>query len=221
MSVSTTNSIVADATNTKSTSTSATSTTDAQDRFLKLLVTQMQNQDPLNPMDNAQVTSQMAQISTVSGIQQLNQTLQTLNTAYTASQTMQSATMIGHNVLAEGNVLSLASGSAIGGVDLASNADSVTVKVYDSAGTLVHTDNLGAQKAGSFAFKWDGSTDNGQTAADGTYNFKVSATQGGSAVDATALGVGTVGSVTLTSTGAMLNVDTLGAVSLSQVRQIM
>lgn len=221
MSVSATNSIVADATNTKSSTTSTNSTTDAQDRFLKLLVTQMQNQDPLNPMDNAQVTTQMAQISTVSGIEKLNQTLQTLNSAYTASQTMQSASMIGRNVLAEGSTLALANGVAVGGVDLKGDADKVTVKVYDSAGALVHTASLGAQKTGSFAFKWDGVMDNGQTAAAGTYNFKVTATQGDNTVDATALGVGTVGSVTLTSTGAMLNVDTLGAVSLSQVRQIM
>ncbi len=48
---------------------------DPQDRFLKLLVTQMKNQDPLNPLDNAQVTSQLAQISTVSGIDKLNATL--------------------------------------------------------------------------------------------------------------------------------------------------
>ena len=47
---------------------------ESQDRFLKLLVTQMKNQDPLNPMDNAQVTSQMAQLSTVSGIDKLNAT---------------------------------------------------------------------------------------------------------------------------------------------------
>ena len=45
-----------------------------QDRFLKLLVAQLNNQDPMNPMDNAQMTSQMAQINTVSGIQQLNET---------------------------------------------------------------------------------------------------------------------------------------------------
>lgn len=223
MSVSTTNSIVADTTNTKSStsSSSSNSTADVQDRFLKLLVTQMQNQDPLNPMDNSQMTTQIAQIQTVSGISQLNQTMQSLNSAYTATQTMQSASMIGHNVLAEGSVLTLQNSSAVGGVDLAANADNVTVKVYDSAGSLVHTANLGAQSAGSFAFKWDGSTDSGKTAADGSYSFKVSATQAGTAVDATALGVGQVGSVTLTSTGAMLNIDTLGAVSLSQVRQIM
>ena len=52
-------------------STAATSSANdagSADRFLKLLVTQMQNQDPLNPMDNAQITSQMAQINTVNGV---------------------------------------------------------------------------------------------------------------------------------------------------------
>ncbi|HQY08681.1 MAG TPA: flagellar hook capping FlgD N-terminal domain-containing protein, partial [Burkholderiaceae bacterium] len=52
---------------------SQTATSEAADRFLKLLVTQMQNQDPLSPMDNAQVTSQMAQINTVSGIEKVNE----------------------------------------------------------------------------------------------------------------------------------------------------
>ena len=52
------------------------------DRFLKLLVAQMQNQDPLNPMDNAQVTSQMAQINTVTGIDKLNATVQGLSSQF-------------------------------------------------------------------------------------------------------------------------------------------
>ena len=53
-------------------SSAAADATITSDRFLKLLVAQMQNQDPLNPMDNAQVTSQMAQINTVTGIDKLN-----------------------------------------------------------------------------------------------------------------------------------------------------
>ena len=57
-----------------------TTPTVTADRFLKLLVAQMQNQDPLNPMDNAQVTSQMAQINTVTGIDKLNTTVQGLST---------------------------------------------------------------------------------------------------------------------------------------------
>src|SRR6185295_5757349 len=58
------------------------SASEQTDRFLKLLVTQMQNQDPLNPMDNAQITTQMAQISTVSGVDKLNQTLNTMSSSF-------------------------------------------------------------------------------------------------------------------------------------------
>ena len=66
-----------------------TETTDPaamQDRFLKLLVAQMNNQDPMSPMDNAQLTSQMAQINTVSGIQELNQSVSKISSQFGAMQ---------------------------------------------------------------------------------------------------------------------------------------
>ena len=75
----------------------------AEDRFLKLLVAQMQNQDPLNPMDNAQVTSQMAQINTVTGLQKVNESIQTLGSRLLQSQAMQGASVIGHDVTFEGD----------------------------------------------------------------------------------------------------------------------
>ena len=55
------------------------------DQFLKMLVAQLTNQDPLNPMDNAQVTSQMAQLSTVDGISKLNATLSTMSMGFNAT----------------------------------------------------------------------------------------------------------------------------------------
>ena len=85
------------------------------DRFLKLLVAQMQNQDPLNPMDNAQVTSQMAQINTVNGIQQLNTTVQGLTTQFTQMQALQGASLVGHDVIVPGNKLDIANGVGQGG----------------------------------------------------------------------------------------------------------
>ena len=88
----------------------ATSGADIQDRFLKLLVTQMKNQDPLNPMDNAEITSQLAQISTVNGIQQLNTTMQSLSSSFLSAQSLQSAALIGHTVLTGGNNLNIADG---------------------------------------------------------------------------------------------------------------
>src|SRR5262245_4781590 len=77
------------------------------DKFLKLLVTQMQNQDPLNPMDNAQLTTQMAQISTVSGIENLNKTIGTMNSMLLQSQSLEAASLIGKNVMVPGNKLTL------------------------------------------------------------------------------------------------------------------
>jgi flagellar basal-body rod modification protein FlgD len=220
MSVNATSGIVADATNTKATTTTTSKMEEAQDRFLKLLVAQMQSQDPLNPLDNAQVTSQMAQIQTVSGIEKLNQTMESLNSAYAAAQTMQSASMIGHSVLTDGNLLDLKSGSAVAGIELSEKADMVEVDVYDQYGTLVSTNKLGGRDAGSFAFQWDGKKDDGTTAADGVYNFTVKATKGGEKVDTTSLALGYVNSVRLTATGSLLNVQGLGEVDMAKVRQI-
>jgi flagellar basal-body rod modification protein FlgD len=74
------------------TSSTATSSSQASaDRFLKLLVTQLQNQDPLNPMDNAQMTSQMAQINTVQGIEKVNESIQAMSSQFVQMQAMQGA----------------------------------------------------------------------------------------------------------------------------------
>ena len=82
------------------------------DRFLKLLVAQMQNQDPLNPMDNAQVTTQMAQINTVAGIEKLNTTVQSLNGQFVQMQALQGASLVGHDVTVPGNQFAWADGRA-------------------------------------------------------------------------------------------------------------
>src|SRR3954465_3385974 len=75
------------------------------DRFLKLLVAQMKNQDPLSPMDNAQVTSQMAQINTVTGIDKLNSTVATMTGQFAQLQALQGAALVGHDVVVPGNKL--------------------------------------------------------------------------------------------------------------------
>jgi flagellar basal-body rod modification protein FlgD len=89
------------------------------DRFLKLLVTQLKNQDPLNPMDNAQITSQMAQINTVSGIDKLNTTVASLGTQMLQSQALQGAALVGHDVTIVGDGLSISGGVGVAGFELA------------------------------------------------------------------------------------------------------
>lgn len=204
------------------TKSAAQSTADAaQDRFMTLLVTQMKNQDPLNPLDNAQVTSQLAQLSTVTGIDKLNTTLTALMGNYQASESLQAASMIGRSVLVPGSSLNLTNGKGLLGIDLAAPADSVKLTIFDSSGKAVHSIDLGSQAAGVQPLQWDGATDSGGTAADGTYTFKVVATSGGQSVDATALSLGQVGSISTGTAGVKLNVLGIGAVNMTDVRQIL
>ena len=145
---------------TSSTATSATATASStassagsaslnasQDRFLKLLVAQLNNQDPMNPMDNAQMTSQMAQINTVTGIQQVNDTLKSMAEQFTAMQVLQGSSMVGHDVLIEGNTLTAKNGVASGAIDMAGRAESVKIDILSPGGQVVQTINLGALDA--------------------------------------------------------------------------
>jgi len=208
--------------NASSSSAAKTSTAaDTQDRFLKLLVTQMKNQDPLNPMDNAQVTSQMAQLSTVTGIDTLNTTLKALSDSMISTQSLQAASMIGHGVLVPGSSVDLSSGKGYGGIDLTQSADKVDIAISDQAGALVRNMQLGAQPAGLVNWQWDGRNDAGASVADGSYTFAVKSTQASNAVDATALQFGMVSSVTQGKQGVALSVGQLDGIALSQVRQIL
>lgn len=200
---------------------STNTTQGTEDRFLKLLVTQMKNQDPLNPLDNAQVTSQMAQLSTVTGVEKLNTTLAAMSQSFMSSQSMQAAGMIGHSVLAAGSDLNVKDGKAnSGGIDLQGNADKLTVAVKDSTGKVVRSIDLGAQTTGTVPFQWDGKTDADTVAPDGKYTFSVAATQGTDNVTANPLAQGKVTSVTLGATGISLNIEGLGVIDATKVSQI-
>jgi flagellar basal-body rod modification protein FlgD len=172
-----------------------------QDRFLKLLVAQMNNQDPMSPMDNAQLTSQMAQINTVSGIQELNQAVSNISSQFGAMQMLQGSGLIGRDVMYAGNQLNVQNGVARGAVDLAASVEDLRIQITNSAGTVLDTVALGAKSAGRANFSWDASSNTGS----GNVYMKVVATAGGKAIDATSYVAGTVKSV-----GA----DTKGALSL-------
>ncbi len=218
-------------TNTVTSSTSATATTTAttastaketEDRFLKLLVTQMKNQDPLNPLDNAQVTSQMAQLSTVTELGKLNDAASAMSASFLANQAMQSAGLIGHEVVMDGSLLPLAGGVGKGILGLGQAADTVSVSIKNAAGTVVRTLSLGDQKAGMVNFDWDGKTDAGGVAPDGVYSFEVKASSGGQKVEASPYTLGKVESVVLNGTqGAQLNLAGIGSALLSDIRQVM
>ncbi|WP_341675323.1 flagellar hook assembly protein FlgD [Niveibacterium sp. SC-1] len=193
----------------------------SQSNFLTMLTTQLQNQDPMNPLDNSQMTSQLAQISTVDGITQLNTTMQSMLAASQSSETMQAANLVGRAVLIEGSQLQMAQGAALGGVELSQPADNVKVQIKDNGGNVIRTLDLGAMDAGSQAFGWDGKTDEGVAAADGTYSVSVSAVRGDTKVDVTALQLGTVSGVIRAANGVKIEVGGLGLHTMDDIKQIL
>lgn len=192
-----------------------------QDRFLKLLVAQIRNQDPLNPLQNSEVTSQLAQLSTVTGINRLTEQVSGLSNTFAEAQSLQAANIIGRGVIVPGKTLDLAGDKVVAAVDLPKDVEQLSITIRNAAGAIVHTANLGPQSSGLVKFQWDGKDDNGNTLAQGKYTYAVQGSVAGRAIEGIeSLTYGRVNSVTLGAQGAQLNVDGLGAIPLSQVKQI-
>lgn len=188
-----------------------------QDRFLKLLIAQLKNQDPLSPMDNAEMTAQMAQISTVQGLSALNDTVRQL----VGLQISQAAGLIGREVLTGGNTLYLSAGSARGALSLERPADAVSVEVLDAAGTAIDRVDLGPQPAGVVPFAWDGTDASGIQRTDGAYTFRATASVGGVPLPAQTLSAGRVQSVGINNNSPSLMLDGGRETGLSDLRLIL
>ena len=187
------------------------------ERFLKLLVTQMQNQDPLNPLDNAQVTSQMAQINTVSGVEKLNETVSGLNRQFLQMQALQGASLVGRAVTLQGDRLHVDEGRAAGGFELAAPADRVRVEVLNGAGRVVDTLDLGAQTGGRHSFECKAPA---ATAGGSEFRFRITATSGAAAVPSTPLMRDDVLAVSLAGDTLRLDTRWSGAIDYSAVRAV-
>lgn len=188
----------------------------SQDRFLKLLVTQLKNQDPLSPMDNAQLTSQIAQINTVSGIATLNTSVQTLSSQFLQMQSLQGAALIGKDVIVPGNKLDIADAVGQGGFELTSAADAVKVEVLSPAGRVVDTLNLGAQSSGVHSFNWPSGSSN----AASNLTFRVTATSGSTPLTSTPLMRDKVNAVSTSGNALMLELQNSGTLAYSAVKAI-
>jgi flagellar basal-body rod modification protein FlgD len=198
----------------------ASSVKSTKDDFMKLLITQMRYQNPMDPMDNAQMTSQIAQLNTVEGINQLNATVTGLQASLMATQSMQSASLIGKTILADGNAINLQNGSASLSMRLEGAAESVIVDVINSSGRIIKTANLGANAAGIQTFTWDGSTNEGGIAPNGQYTFQVNAKKLNQTVTATPLTQAIVSGVELTAAGPKLSLNNGTNIAMSTVRGV-
>ncbi|MCH7487133.1 MAG: flagellar hook assembly protein FlgD [Proteobacteria bacterium] len=143
-------------------------------RFLKLLITQLQNQDPLEPMSATEFTSQLVQFAGVEQQINANANLEKLLKLQQTSQISSMVGFIGNAVEARGNTVYLEDGLAESTYTLDVNADDITITVRNAAGLTVFTVD-GEPGIGSHDFLWDGKDKNGILQPDGAYIIIVSA----------------------------------------------
>jgi len=128
-----------------------------QEDFLKLMTTQLQNQDPFAPMENGEFIAQMAQFSTVTGITSMDESLKNVAAKLGETRIATAANMLGHSVLVPGKIARADDDGSVNGViDLPSASTNVNVVFKSQNGEIIDTINLGNQSSGLVGFVWHG-----------------------------------------------------------------
>jgi flagellar basal-body rod modification protein FlgD len=195
-----------------------------QDAFLKLMIAQLQNQDPFKPLDPTEYVGQLAQFSQVSGLQQIETSIAGLTESMRGNQVLDGATLVGRSVLADGNRVRLDAENRAprGAVEMPEGVGAAQINVRDAGGQLVRTMPLDTTP-GVREFAWDGRTNDGSLAPQGTYRFEVLARAGdrsGSLPVQIATRVTSV-SIDPRNNALTLNTESLGELQLAQVRRVM
>lgn len=194
-----------------------------KNEFLELLVTQLNNQNPLEPQENGEFIAQLAQFSTVEGVEKLNSSMETMLSGYQSSQALQASSLVGRKVIVPSDKAVVDTSETFkASLVLPTSSSNVSVNVYDSAGTVVNRINMGQQEAGNVSFMWDGKNSSGDVVPPGTYRFEAQATYDGETKGLYTLLPANVDSVTLGQNGGelMLNLAGVGSIGLSQVQII-
>mgnify|MGYP003343091163 CR=1 FL=1 len=192
-----------------------------KDEFMKLLMAQMSNQDPLQPQDGQAFVAQLAQFSNLEQLQSANQSLQSLLLLQAGMSQTSDAALVGKQVLYTTSSLSVDQGHpADMQATLDGSATQVTAVITDSSGKTVRTLNLGSQSQGQVHLGWDGRDDQGRQVSDGAYTVKFVAVDGaGHGVNVTQAARGLVDAVSFKNGYAELLIGS-ERVKLADVQEI-
>jgi flagellar basal-body rod modification protein FlgD len=188
--------------------------------FLRLITTQMKDQNPLQPADPTQFLSQLEQMSQVSSMQSMQSSLTTLQTSLQSSQMANGAALIGQTVLAPTPTanLSASGGSVSGAVIAPSSAKMVTVNITSPNGALIDSFQVAPAADGLTHFTWNGTNTNGAAAAAGQYRVTATSSDGTTSTTLTPLIASKVASVIVDPSTSALDITTEnGTVPLSSV----
>ncbi|MBX2858018.1 MAG: flagellar hook assembly protein FlgD [Cellvibrionaceae bacterium] len=203
-----------------------------QKAFLELMITQMENQDPLSPQENTEFIAQLAQFSSVEALDSLNANFDSFTNSFVANQALQASTLVGRSVTVPTDTALLEEGDVVSAsVDIPAGVGNVSVSIYSQSGSLVEQLDLGTQSAGEMVLRWDGlqaelngeildwQSSHEEGLPPGVYRFEVSANVDGEATELDTALSANVNSVTVSNGQLTLNLAGIGAVSLAEVKQ--
>lgn len=189
-----------------------------------MLTEQLANQDPTKPVDNDQMVAQMTSFTMADGISQLNDKFESFAASMTSNQALQASSLIGQNVLVQGNVGHMSSDAAgVSGVVVnEQSVQNMTITVENQYGEVIKTIDAGTQAAGNIQFEWDGKDTQGNDMPAGDYVISATGELNGEGVQLNTAINRHVGSVSLAGSGqgVILNLDGEVSISLDDVIQI-
>ena len=202
-----------------------------QTAFLELMITQLNNQDPLSPQDNGEFISQLAQFSSLEGVQRLNENFESFASNFTSNRALQASSLVGRSVTVPGDTTYLLENQLVSGIaTLPATTTELNFNIYDASGSLVQQIPAGFQRAGDVNFRWDGrdmevngefiARQSGTALPPGEYTIEVTASLDGKPEQLETAVSANVNSVTVEPNGnIILNLAGKDPVNLSDVRQ--
>jgi len=140
--------------------------------FMKLLMTQLQNQDPLKPMEHQEFAAQLAQFGSLEQLTNIQKGIEGLHTGLGEGSKLSALSMIGKKVQAIGNQLDLVEGQEVSmKYSSKEGVQPIKAAIYTEGGKVVR--ELDIAKAEGAEVKWDGKDQEGRTLPSGKYTFRV------------------------------------------------
>ena len=195
-----------------------------QSEFLTLFTTQLKNQDPTDPVKNEAFVAQLAQFSQLEATTAMKTSMEGLVSSMSNDRMLGAASLMGKQVaVPDGPVQVTDTTVSQGTINVPAGADGIQLQVFNDKGILVRTQIIGAQPPGDVTLSWDGMTDGGQAATNGTYRYVATVNSKGVMSKPTVNTYATVTGVSSAGTadGAML-LEVAGGktVNLSDVKRI-
>ncbi len=195
-----------------------------KDDFMKLLMAQIQNQDPLKPMDGQEFSSQLAQFSSLEQLHNIGQGIDTLHAGLGEGTKMQALNMIGRRIQASGNEVDLVTGqSVVLNNSLPEGVQPTKATIIDSGGKVIR--ELTFSERDGKAITWDGKDQDGVASPSGKYSVRLyGVNSSGQAQTASGDVSGVVTGVELEGKNAMLLIETASGaksrIAMSKVTQV-